>query len=346
MLLLKMYVLDTTGDLRMTDLPAPQKDQDQAVIMAPPGLAPIHRPLSQNPAAVYLAGLAPSSKRTQEAALDIMARLLLDDPEASWLDLPWEVLRFQHTAAIRARLALEYKYTTANRLLSALRGVLKAAWQLGLMPAEDYHLAASVENVKGQTVPAGRHVPSGELVALLGTCDQSQLGIRDAAVLSLLYGAGLRRAELVALDLADWNLAENRLLVTGKGQKERQVPVANGAAKALQDWLDVRGEEPGPLFWGVGNRNRGGRLTSGAVYKMLQARAKAAGVTKLSPHDFRRTYVGELLDAGADIVTVQKLAGHADVTTTARYDRRDEKAKQKAVELLHVPYQKRTLEAE
>ena len=122
------------------------------------------------------------------------------------------------------------------------------------------------------------------------------------------------------------------------------MPVVNGASKALADWLAVRGEEPGPLFMGVGNRNRGARLTTQAIYKMLQGRVKAAGIPELSPHDFRRTFVGELLDRGADLSVVMKLAGHANVTTTARYDRRGEAAKQKAVELLHVPYTPRTLE--
>lgn len=124
----------------------------------------------------------------------------------------------------------------------------------------------------------------------------------------------------------------------GKHNKQRSLPVVAGAATALADWLATRGDAPGPLFWGVGNRNRDRRLTTQAVYKMLRKRARAAGIQRLSPHDFRRTSVGDLLDAGADIVTVQKLAGHTDVTPTAHHDWRGEQARRKAVDLLHVPY--------
>jgi site-specific recombinase XerD len=146
--------------------------------------------------------------------------------------------------------------------------------------------------------------------------------------------------------LVSYNEAEGNLVVSGKGNKERLVPVTGGAAEALADWLTVRGHNPGPLFVGVGNRNQGGELTTQAIYNMLRTRVKEAQITAVSPHDFRRTFVGELLDAGADIVTVQKLVGHADPATTARYDRRGERAKRRAVELLHVPYSQRTLAAE
>jgi integrase/recombinase XerD len=300
------------------------------------------RPADEHPAAVYLAGLSKSSRRTMQGALDAIARLLSDDEEATAWDIPWHRLRFQHTTAIRSALAEQYAHTTANRMLSALRGTLKAAWKLGLMSAEDYQRATSVGSVRGETVPAGRALSSGELAGLLATCEQKPLGVRDAAIISLLYGCGLRRAELVTLQREDYRPVEGELLVRGKGNKQRAVPVGN-AAPALEDWLRLRGDEPGPLFWGLGNRNHGGPLTDQAIYNMLQKRATMAGVPDLSPHDFRRTFVGDLLDAGADIVTVQKMAGHADPGTTSRYDRRGKRAQHKAASLLHVPYTRRIL---
>lgn len=311
------------------------KEAEQMIVTAKTGS-------DKEPVAVYLAGLNPNSRRTMLAALDTIAQLGLGNETATAWNVPWPQLRFQHTQAVRSALADKYAHTTANRMLSALRGVLKAAWKLGLMSAEDYQKAASVESIRGETLPSGRALSSGELVGLLNNCEATPLDIRDAAIFSVLYGCGLRRAELVALNLADYKMEEKELVVRGKGNKQRAVPLGH-AAPAINDWLAIRGHEEGPLFWGLGNRNRGQRLTDQAVYNMLRKRAKLAGVKNLSPHDFRRTFVGDLLDAGADIATVQKMAGHASPTTTSRYDRRGQKARHKAASLLHIPYKKRTV---
>ncbi len=133
------------------------------------------------------------------------------------------------------------------------------------------------------------------------------------------------------------------LKVRGKGRKERLAYACEGATEALADWLKVRPDEPGPLLLPVrkGGAIQSGRMSTQAVYEILRSRASKAGVKQFSPHDLRRTFVGSLLDAGADVSVVSKLAGHASVTTTARYDRRGEKAKRKAASLLHVPYRRR-----
>jgi site-specific recombinase XerD len=301
-------------------------------------------PLDQNPAAVYLAHLKPGGRRTMRQALEVMAGLLLGEG-ANLFTCPWGALRFQHTTAIRAALVARYRPATANKMLSALRGVLKMAWRLGQLTAEEYARAADLPPVKGESLPAGRELGGGELAALLAVCadDATLAGARDGALLSLLYAAGLRREEVAALDQTDYDPDTGRLIIRGKGGKERTAYLVGGAAAALADWLAVRGAAPGPLFWPV---NKGGnvtprRMTPQAVYNALRKRAAEAHVPACSPHDLRRTFVGDLLSAGADIATVARMAGHANVQTTARYDRRPEEAKRRAAGLLHVPYHRR-----
>ena len=297
--------------------------------------------IDQNAAAIYVASLgSESGRRTMTQVLNLMANELQTGANALTLD--WGTLRFQHVAAIRSKLQEHYKPATVNKALAALKGALRAAWQSGQMSAEDYQKAVSIKGVRGETLPTGRELSSGELSALLTACEQdnSPAGTRDAAIIAVMYSCGLRRAEVIALDLADYNAEAGQLKIYGKGKKERSAYVAGGAAQALTDWLSLRGENSGALFVAI---NKGGalgdnRLTSQAIYNMLQKRASEAGVKSFSPHDMRRTFVSDLLDAGADITTVSKMAGHASVTTTARYDRRPEEAKRKAAGLLHVPY--------
>jgi site-specific recombinase XerD len=181
------------------------------------------------------------------------------------------------------------------------------------------------------------------MLALVDTCrqDPSGIGARDAALLAVLYSGGLRRAEAVALDLADFDPESGALVVRhGKGNKARTVYAAHGARAALVAWIEARGAKPGLLFY---RGRKGGALvpeqiTPQAVLDILRRRAQQAGVARFSPHDLRRTFVSELLDAGADVATVRALAGHANVETTTRYDRRGEQAKRRAAEMLHFPF--------
>ncbi len=319
------------------------------IAVAIPGtpLAITLRPLApdRHPGHVYIARLGSGSRRTMVEALNVIAKLVTSG-RADLETMPWSGLRYQHTAAVRAALMEKYKPSTANKMLAALRGVLKECWRLGYMTAEDYHRAADVPTIKSQTLPRGRALASGEIAALMNICgrDASPAGARDAALIAVLYGAGLRRSESVGLYLADYNVETGELVISGaKGRKDRIGYATNGAADALKDWLGVRGAEGGPLFCNV---NKGGRitihrLTDQAVLHILKKRADEAGVASFSPHDLRRSFISDLLDAGADISTAQQLAGHSNVQTTARYDRRGEAVKRKAAELLHVPYLRR-----
>jgi integrase/recombinase XerD len=295
----------------------------------------------EHPLAVYLARLAPGSRRTQAQALHAMAALVTGGALDGWA-LPWGQLRYAHTHALRALLADRYAPATANRFLAALRGVLREAWRLGQLSGEDLARAVDLPPVRGSRLPAGRAVSAGELAALFGSCGQRPGDIRDAALLAVLYGGGLRRAEAVALEVGDFDPAEASLRVLhGKGRKARCVYLPVGAVAAVTAWVGLRGPAAGPLFHPV---NRGGRILNGrsmsgqAVRDVLRRRAAQAGVAPLGPHDLRRTFVSDALDRGADISVVAALCGHASPTTTARYDRRGEVAKKRAAELLFVPY--------
>lgn len=303
-------------------------------------MAASNLPADQNPVTVYLSRLgSPRSRRVQAIALQNVADLLTGGGVPA-LAVSWTSLRYQHTAAIRTRLAEQCAPATVRRTLAALRGVLKEAWRLGLMSAEDFARASDLAPVRGEALPAGRALGRGELLALFAAC-QGPLGARDAALMAVCYGAGLRRSEAVALDLEHFEPDTGALTVReGKGRKDRIVYVTNGALLALRAWVDVRGSESGPLFVAVtpGKAVTSRRLTDGGVHKAFEALARRAGVADFNPHDLRRTFVSDLLDAGADLAMVQKLAGHANANTTARYDRRTEATKRRTAEMLHVPY--------
>ncbi len=297
---------------------------------------------SLNPVSVYLSQLASSSRRTMRGALETIATLV-SKGELDAISFPWASLRYQHTQAIYVELSERYASSNANKMMAALSRVLEEAWKLGQMSAEDYHRAIAIERKTGQRLLKGRALSIGEVQALFHVCaqDESVKGSRDASLIAVLYGAGLRRSEVVAIDLSDWNIVDNCLTVrSGKGDKDRTTYLDDGATAALMDWLIWRGDAPGALFYPTrkGGKVEARRMTDQAVLDILQQRGKEANLTSFSPHDFRRTFISNLLDRGADISTVQKLAGHASPVTTARYDRRGEAAKRKAASLLHTPY--------
>jgi integrase/recombinase XerD len=331
---LRTILLITPLSLTMPDLALPEPAP-----LAVPGdhsLATNGNVSVTNPAAVYLAQLAPSGRRTQRTALDTIARLL--GPYDA-LTCPWAQLRYPHTAAIRTALGEAYAPATANKLLAALRRVLNECWQLGQMTVEEYQRAAAVKAIKAETLPKGRALSLEEVRSLLDACarDATPAGVRDAALIAVMASGGPRRSEVVSLQLADYDRADGRLTIrSGKGKKDRTIYVAGGAAVALDDWLTLRGDTPGPIF--SSTTKAGATITDQAVLVILRKRAKEAGVAAFTPHDLRRTMITRLLEAGADVVSVQRLAGHADPATTARYDRRGEAAKKQAAALLDVPH--------
>lgn len=320
-------------------------------------LSPVTSPtlLDQNPAAVYLASLGAGSRPTMRTALNTIASLLgvperrdAQGQDVRYLDVSWGDLRFQHTAAIRSQLQDRYAPATANKLLVALRRVLREARRLGQLSADDYDVATDLGTIHAQRVPRGRLVADTEVQALMRACvdDPTPAGARDAAIIALLRGTGLRRAEAAALDLADYTPSIGAVTVrSGQREKDRIVYAPAGSRAALDEWVAARGNAPGPLFYGV---VKGGalvprRLAAQAMAVICASRAVEAGVNPFTPHDLRRTFISGLLDAGADMAVVQHLAGHEDLATTSRYDQRGEDAKRRAVDLVQVPHYPRTV---
>lgn len=327
----------------------------------------VKRTQSKNPVISYLASLnSKDSRRVQKTALDQIAALLSDGTIEESLNFPWERLDYGIVTTVKAWLDSRYAPSTVNRYLCAIRRVLKEAWRHELITAEEYQRATDVRSVSGQRLPSGRELDTEEIKALINVCLQDQenptAGIRDAAIISVMYSAGLRRAEMVSVNIDDLEISKNELRVIGKRNKERRAYLASGAIRALEKWIDLRGTTPGPLFYAVNKSGKitryrkqpqsahekkqgfvpkeiEARLSDQTIYNVIEKRAIQAGlIKKATPHDMRRTFVSDLLDVGVDLSTVSKMAGHEDTNTTRRYDRRSSRVMQEAAERLNVPY--------
>jgi site-specific recombinase XerD len=295
-------------------------------------------PLTVHPAAVYLRSLRAGSRSTMEQSLNAIARMLTNSA-CDALTLDWSKLRYRHTSAVQAALLERYQPATAKKMMCALRRVLQEARKLELMDELSYAAAIELPSIKESQKLRGRALSAHEIGLLVEVCqnDPTPQGVRDAALIGILRGAGLRRAEVVKLEVRDFKPEAGALEVRGgKGGKDRTVYLPQEAISYLENWLSLRGRKPGALLCPV---RKGGEIeirhmTPQAVLLIVQKRAQSAGVESFSPHDFRRTFCSDLLDAGVDIVTVQKLAGHASPVTTAKYDRRGEEVKRRAVQRL------------
>lgn len=326
----------------------PMKDDEPELTLVPVGISPdaeffpavADNEAPLNPANAYLLSLnSPRSRQTMASFLNIVARILgaTDAQTCSWGSL-----RRHHVMAITELLRDTGRATaTINTYLSALKGVAKEAWMLKLMDVESFQHIRAVRNLRGSRLPRGRALRADEIKLLFATCDadSSFLGPRDAALLAVILGCGLRRSEVVGLSLCDIVTDERALRVLGKGNKERLAYMPAGTWQRLQLWIDqVRGETPGPLFTRI--RRFGtltyDRLTDQAVYHVLSLRQCQSGIDKCAPHDLRRTFATAMLDNGEDLITVKDAMGHASVTTTQQYDRRGEERLRTARERLNL----------
>lgn len=228
---------------------------------------------------------------------------------------------------IRGFLGVEsVKLAAASRArrLAGLKSFYKFLQRRGVIPANP------ARRLKAPKLPERlpRAVPVDEVFALMDAPDSDRvLGLRDAAMLELLYGSGLRVSELVGLDLDGLDLRGRSVRVLGKGNKERVCPLGSASIDALQQWLEVRkavlakaGKGTTPAIDAVFLNFRGGRLTARSVQRHLERYVQQLGLQrKPTPHALRHSFATHLLAGDADIRSIQEMLGHASLSTTQRY---------------------------
>jgi integrase/recombinase XerD len=249
-------------------------------------------PPNRNPVTAYLSRLSANSRPTMQTALALAAYVLTGD--ASRADqLPWHRLRYDDTRMLRFRLAICYAPATVNRVLSAVRSVLRECRTLGYMSADQQIRVSSIPPVPNSWRLEGSDISVSDVFTILHACekDPRPAGRRDAALLALLYGVGLRSSEIVSLDLDDYSPTTRSLtLRQGNGNVICQQSVSRRIAEMLHYWLLTRGQESGPFVMPISKSGRPQprRLTTRAIAWILQRRAIAAGMTPFSPGDLRR----------------------------------------------------------
>jgi site-specific recombinase XerD len=291
--------------------------------------APAVGDLDGNPYRAYIARLSSvESRRAMQGCLDGLAAMFMPLPPGTagvpggfGERMPWWQLRYEDTNAVLGILtervhAGTWSASHVNKHLSALRRVLWECWRLGLLTSDARDRACDIEGIDVKKLSAGRHVASSEFSAMLAACHadpNEPLGLRDAAVIAFLEATGARRAEAASMLIQRHFHRDRSVRVTGKGSKERDVPLHASAVTELDRWIAVLGQRSGPVFravdkWGnIGSR----ALSPRAIGIIITRRREQCGLDPMTTHDPRRTLVTNLLDTGTDLLTVSEIVGHS-----------------------------------
>lgn len=277
---------------------------------------------------IYLDSLAPTGRKSMKTLLQQCASILGHEKHIERFD--WSSLTFEKVHLIRSAFTeAGYAVNSINLAMAGLKGIAKTAFNIGQIDADTLLRINSVKSLKGNAIRTGRRLSTAEVSKLLTCCQRitcPAVRSRDRAILLVGIGAGLRCSEICSLNLNDIDFNNGLLIVKeGKGRKHRQIYLATDILQALDEWTQYRNNNTDALFCKI---NKGGkvtscRLSSSGLDYMLSSLQSLSGVEKFTPHDLRRTFITQLLEKGVDLNTVRQLAGHSDVSTTTRYDKRD-----------------------
>jgi len=228
----------------------------------------------------------------------------------------WDIVTPEHIIGfLKARRKKNLQSSTISRELISLRVFFRFLTSEGFVKAD---VCSRVESPKlWKLLPDV--LSESKVQALLNAPDSgSEIGIRDKAMLELLYATGLRVSELVNLKIHNVNFETNFLRCVGKGNKERIVPVGSHAVRSIQEYLKVRNPEKAGDYLFITSRNR--CMTRENFWKRIKHYSKIAGIgQKIYPHLLRHSFATHLLSHGADLRVVQEMLGHSDISTTQIY---------------------------
>ena len=270
------------------------------------------------------------------------------DPMAVY-EFAWHGIGPSEMKALKAALLDRYSSRTAAKAFTAVRGVMGACFDQSLIDADQL---MRIERVKGVKVRAdqktARRLTDGEIISLAKSCaaDEGPAGSRDDAIIGLGITQGPRIGELTGFQLEDYDPTSGDLIIqNGKGGKARTIRAANSTKDSLDEWIEIRGSDPGPLFCRI---KKAGKIeiapiSSQGLSGMLKKRGEDAGVKAFTFHDLRRTFVSNGWAIGIPGSQLQEVAGHSSMATTAAYDRGDlETALTNTSGRLHYPSQRRS----
>ncbi len=294
-----------------------------------------------HPVFLWLASLGPTSRRSMLSALARGTRLLRE-AAADPLRVDWRAFGHQHMLQVRVGLESVGSVCSRNLTLAALRGVMRTAWQAGLVPLDQYERVRSIKNFRQiGDAGTGRAVTRAERTRLLRLAGvHPRVVCRDRALIALMLVLGLRRSEAASLTHKALHLAEQHLVIVGKGGRVRRLPIPTTVMPMLRAWLQELPEGGKFVFPRI---SRTGRvlidlpITGTAVALLLRRRCALSGLERIRPHDLRRTTATDALEAGCDLLAVQAILGHSTPAVTVRYDRRGDASRRAVTEAVFVP---------